>query len=288
MNKQELVKIATDFVENSEGNIINEQIAISKEVIGMKIFDAPILGFASANDDYFQSLRNPSAVGEHFILPQEWLAQSKTVISFFLPFTKMVKEGERRKQVWPSEEFLHARIEGQALLIELSKYIQSTLINHGYKCIVPYLDERYWSVDGYNDDFDRTSINNKNVLTYTSNWSERHVAFVCGLGTFGLSKGLITKKGMAGRFGSIITDLYLSPDRRDYKDIYEYCSMCGECTRRCPVNALSMDKIKNYDICSNFLDKTAEKYKPRYGCGKCQTGLPCESSIPKHINQSKI
>jgi epoxyqueuosine reductase QueG len=104
---------------------------------------------------------------------------------------------------------------------------------------------------------------------------------VCGLGTFGLSKGLITSKGIAGRFGSIITSLYLPPNKREYEEIYEYCSMCGACVKKCPVNAISIEKGKNHIICSKFLNQTVEKYKPRYGCGKCQVGVPCESMIPK-------
>jgi epoxyqueuosine reductase QueG len=104
---------------------------------------------------------------------------------------------------------------------------------------------------------------------------------VCGLGTFGLSKGLITRKGIAGRFGSIITELYLSPDKRGYENIYEYCSMCGRCVKNCPVNAITIENGKNHIICSDFLDKTREKYSPRYGCGKCQINVPCEFIIPK-------
>lgn len=77
----------------------------------------------------------------------------------------------------------------------------------------------------------------------TSLWSERHAAYVCGLGTFGLSKGLITKKGIAGRFTSLITDLPLLADERAYTDVYEYCT--------------------------------------RYGCGLCQVRVPCEAGIPK-------
>ena len=103
---------------------------------------------------------------------------------------------------------------------------------------------------------------------------------MCGLGTFGLSKGLITRKGIAGRFGSIITELSILPDKRNYQDIYEYCNMCGECGKNCPVNAISIVKGKDHVICSKFIDKTEEKHKPRYGCGKCQIGVSCESSIP--------
>ena len=44
-----------------------------------------------------------------------------------------------------------------------------------------------------------------------STWSERHVAYAAGLGTFGLSRGLITARGIAMRCGSVVTDLPATP-----------------------------------------------------------------------------
>lgn len=119
-----------------------------------------------------------------------------------------------------------------------------------------------------------------NEYTFGSNWSERHAAYVCGLGTFGLSKGLITEKGMAGRFASIIIDTEMIPDKRAYAGIYDYCTMCGACVRRCPAGAISKENGKNHNICNEWLQKMGKKYAPRYGCGLCQTKVPCESRIP--------
>lgn len=275
MNKQDLIKKAEYFVETSEDNYISQQIAISEAVVGLKIYETPILGFASSDDEYFDLFKEPSIIGQHFLHPKEWLPESKTVISFFLPFSKVVRKGNRRDLCWPSEEWLHARIEGQAFLNKLCMHLQQELINAGYYSLVPALDRRFWSRTG-------PKINSAHPeASFTSTWSERHIAFVCGLGTFGLSKGLITSKGMAGRFGSIITELYLPPDKRNYESMDEYCSMCGACVKNCPVNAISLETGKDHTICSAFLDKTAEKYNPRYGCGKCQIGVPCEGRIPK-------
>ena len=39
MNKQYLIKIASDFVEQSEDNYITKEIAISENVVGMRIFE---------------------------------------------------------------------------------------------------------------------------------------------------------------------------------------------------------------------------------------------------------
>lgn len=278
MNKQDLIKIASDFVENSKDNYISNAIAISESVVGMKIFEAPIWGFAASDDDYFTLFKEPTIIGEHFLKPKEWLPQSKSVISFFLPFTDVVKNSNRHEKLWPSEEWLHGRIEGQSFINKLCIYLQSQLINAGYNSLVPTLDKRFWFKSCLNKDTPHPEA------SFTSNWSERHAAFVGGLGTFGLSKGLITSKGTSGRIGSIITELYLSSRKREYENIYEYCSKCGACVKKCPANAISIDKGKNHIICSNFADTIYEKYKPRHGCGECQTGVPCESSIPKQYN----
>ncbi|HWP98672.1 MAG TPA: 4Fe-4S binding protein [Syntrophomonadaceae bacterium] len=273
-----MIKSAAYFIENSEDNYITRQMAISENVVGMKIYEKPIFAFGSPDDKYFTLFKEPSIIGKHFLLPTEWLPESKTVISFFLPFSKAVKKGNRQDRSWPSEEWLHGRIEGQAFLNKLCMYLKKELINAGYNSLVPSLDERFWSKTGPNSDTPYPDV------SFTSAWSERHAAFACGLGTFGLSKGLITSKGMAGRLGSVLTELYLSPDQRKYENVTEYCSMCGTCAKKCPVHAISLEQGKNHMICSAFLDKTAEKYKPRYGCGKCQTGVPCEGRIPKQHN----
>lgn len=280
MDKQDLIYMAAHFVEHSEANRVTEEIAISDAVVGLKMFEAPIFAFGAADDEYFTLLKEPSAIGKHYLPPREWLPLSKTVISFFLPFTAAVRKGNRRDMSWPSEQWLHGRIEGQAFIIKLCGYLQEKLVAAGYNSLVPALDERFWARTGFNN-ATPYSENSEATAAFTSNWSERHAAFVCGLGTFGLSKGLITQKGVAGRFGSIITELYLPPDVREYTSINEYCSMCGKCGKNCPVHAISLEKGKNHQICSDFLDKTAEKCKPRYGCGKCQIRVPCEAGIPR-------
>lgn len=275
MNKQDILKTAAHFVETANGNYVARHTAISENIVGMKIFEEPLFAFGSPDDEYFTLLKETSAIGSHFLLPREWLPGSRTVISFFLPFSKAVREGNKKTRSWPSEEWLHGRIEGQTFVNKLCLHLKSELINAGYPSLIPSLDARFWSQAEGNNNSPHPDA------SFTSNWSERHVAFVCGLGTFGLSKGLITPKGMAGRFGSILTELYIPPDTRTYEHIYEYCSQCGACIENCPVNAISREKGKNHKICSAFLNKTLEKYKPRYGCGKCQTGVPCEGNIPR-------
>jgi len=266
MDKNTIIDLALDLTENSPLNYISSEDAITPACAGMKMFDSPIFAFGCANDELFFQFRSPKIDGGHFMLPCEWLPGARTVISFFLPYTDSIKSANSRDLSRPADEWLHGRVEGQLFVAELSNQIQKALTNAGYESIVPISDARFktWIGEG----------------KFTSNWSERHAAFACGLGTFGLSKGLITEKGTCGRFGSVLTALDMPKDIRQYKDVYEYCAMCGACATQCPAGSISVELGKDHVSCQKFVDKTMEKYKPRYGCGKCQVSVPCESRIP--------
>ena len=273
MTKQNIINKITSFTEESESNFVSKEKALSPNLAGMKIFDTPLIAFASATDELFLKMKEPEAIGNHFLLPTEWLANAKTVISIFCPFTQNIKESNKKDMSWPSNEWMHGRVEGQAFIKNLCLYLKSELELAGYDAVVPAIESRYFSAT------DPKTIGDK-IISFTSAWSERHVGYVCGLGTFGLSKGLITEKGSAGRMGSIITSLEIDPDTRKYNSIYAYCTMCGKCIENCPVHAITKEQGKNHSLCSAFIDNVMEKHKPWYGCGKCQINVPCEKGIP--------
>lgn len=272
MEKSDLAALAADFVLRAKGNEISAHEAISPEMVGLRLFDDPIFGVAAAADPLFGRMKEADVVGPHFAMPGSWVAGARSVISFFLPFTEQVRSGNSATPGWPSSEWLHARYEGQMLVSALSARIRDHLGAMGYASVAPSLEARFFS---------RGKEGSGDIPAFTSNWSERHVAFVCGLGTFGLSKGLITAKGVAGRFGSVVTAMDIAPAARPYSDPYEYCSFCGDCIARCPVGAISLETGKDHLICSDFLDLAREKFAPRYGCGKCQVAVSCEKGIPE-------
>jgi epoxyqueuosine reductase QueG len=121
------------------------------------------------------------------------------------------------------------------------------------------------------------------VVDRRSNWSERHAAFVAGLGTFSLNRSLITELGSAGRLFSVVTELALKPTPRPYTKFDEYCTKCGACIRRCPPRAVD-ENGKDNAACSQYLQRVLRRYQPRYGCGKCQTAVPCEGGRPSLPN----
>jgi epoxyqueuosine reductase QueG len=156
----------------------------------------------------------------------------------------------------------------------------STLQEAGFKAVAPSLSLSFkWVTSA------RYSI--------ASTWSERHAAYASGLGTFGLCDGLITSKGKAMRCGSIVAHIGIPPTKRPYKDHHDYClffskGTCGRCIERCPVGALTPDghnKVK----CRSYLFEDTKDYVVShfgfngFGCGLCQTGVPCESKIPVAI-----
>ena len=278
LSKKEIEQLVISVYNECPGNVIEESFSLSPEFVGTKMFEDPIVGFGSANDDLFDKYLDPKVIGPWFMKPEKWLKGARSVVSLFFPFTEEIKSSNRCCTEGPSPQWLHGRIEGQAFISEFSRRLRDAMIEKGVNACAPAVDERFQSVSGGNNFKEYPECNEK---TFGSNWSERHAAFVCGLGTFGLSKGLITRKGMAGRFASFIIDLELEADIRPYSDVYEYCTKCGACIKRCPVNAISIENGKDHMICGPWMRKTAELYAPRYGCGLCQTKVPCESCIPK-------
>ena len=273
MDRAGFEKALRDYIQNSRDNFVQKEAALRPDLAGMRIYDEPLIGYASAGDPYFEEAKRPEIIGAHFLAPAQWLPGAKTVISVFLPFSLQVREANRRDLSWPADEWLHARYEGQIFQNSICRFADELLRKEGFSSAVPMIDSRFKSGSPIISD-------KKEQGHYTSNWSERHAAWAAGLGTFGLSKGLITRKGVAGRYISIITSAAFEPDKRHYIGISDYCINCGDCVRNCPAKAITMEKGKMHYPCSEFLDATMEKCKPRYGCGKCQVNVPCENKAP--------
>ena len=276
MDKTDFEKALKEFIRNPAGNSIKVEIALRPDLAGMRIFDEPLFGYAAACDPYFEEAKKPGVIGAHFLTPAEWLPGAKTVIAAFLPFTGQVRMANGRDMSWPADEWLHARIEGQAFQEQICRFAVDLLKKDG--ALAPMCDSRFKS--GNPAASDKTAQD-----SYSSNWSERHAAYAAGLGTFGLSKGLITRKGVAGRYLSVITAFFFEPDKRPYTGVYDYCNNCGACVRNCPAGAISKEKGKMHHPCSEFLNTVKAKRPPYYGCGKCQVKVPCENRAP-NLRQS--
>lgn len=273
---EQITQALSQALRESACNYVSEQMALCPQDVGQRLYDDPIVKIGSADDELWEELKAPEAIGHLFRTPKEWMAQAKCVVSYFAPFSDYVVEGNCADAVDVGNGWLYARVEGQQMLTEINHFLERWFESQGVKALSPYASDqfRYVFEAGSCDQIEDKS------LCFTSNWSERHVAYVCGMGTFGLSKGLITERGVAGRFGSVIVDACLPITPRSYSDLYEYCTMCGACMR-CPGGAITLEGGKSHIACSSYVNKMRELYAPRFGCGKCQVKVPCQRGIPK-------
>lgn len=282
MSSTKIKKVIIDFLNNSGLNEVNEDVALRPDLVGMKMFEDAIVGICRADDECLAELVNDKNLEERksftLIEPSEfWLPGAKSIISIFSPFTEQVRVSNRGGSD-PSVEIRHARIEGQQFLNALAKHMVDFFTSEGYEAVAPSIDPR---MNMKTEMFDKKVQSGKH---YSSNWSERHIAYVAGLGTFSLSDSFISEKGSAGRATSIITTMEFDKDEyadENKKGVYENCSKCGACISNCPVDAISFEKGHDQGICEIFVDSTMEKYRPYYGCAKCQTNVPCEFCVPQ-------
>ena len=253
MDLSQIEMVVRDFWKQSPLNTL-------AELNGLQIFSEPLFGVAAADDPIFAEFLQEDVVGRQHFLPGQWLADSRAVLSYFLPFSREVREANRGMGQ-PAREWLYGRIEGELFNKALSAFLADWFHKQGHAALVPATDARL------------------QVVHRRSNWSERHVAYAAGLGTFGLSCSFITRQGSAGRLGSVVVTAPLTPTPRYYSRKDENCNQCGACIRRCPPLAIT-EQGKDHEVCAGYLDRVLARFQPRYGCGKCQTAVPCEAQIP--------
>ena len=278
INKKELFQELAQLFKNCPGNTVSEENALPG-CEGLVMYEEPIFGVSDPADPLYTEFKKPEVIGDNFLLPAEWLPGAKSVIALFFPFTDRVKSSNRGDPEDTSSEWLHGRIEGQAFINAYMKRVKEYFETQGISACVPGQDPRFGVRTTELPQGDPKGAH------IASNWSERHVAYASGLGTFCLTRGLISAKGVAGRYASIIISEKLEPDARPYTGVYDYCIMCGACIPRCPTGAITLEGGKNQVKCSEWVHGTKARYAPRYGCGKCQTGVPCESGIPHRMQQ---
>jgi epoxyqueuosine reductase QueG len=264
------------------------------------LFDPPFVGVASADDPWFARFKE--IIGDFYWTPQEALAgglapfaqplgqkvpvplseaRARSVISWCLPKTEVARVTNRRQTQVPSREWAYVRTFGEEFLNRLRRGMEARLRALGFAALAP-------AIVPQNDVKVRPSVG------LSSRWSERHTAFVAGLGTFGISGGLITRRGIAHRLGSVVTDAPLGATPRPYgDDAFAWClklarGTCGKCIERCPAGSIGPTiQARNKDACVKHYHETAyKKCRPVYGwdgvygCGLCQTAVPCEDRNP--------
>jgi epoxyqueuosine reductase QueG len=205
------------------------------------------------------------AVSKDHLLPGDVLSGAKSVIVFFIPFQENIVASNTKKGM-ASKEWVTAYIKTNELVKKINDDIGTLL-------------ERYKRRTGK-----IPATHNFDEETLISGWSHRHIAYIAGMGSFGINNMLITEKGCCGRFGSTVTDydfgIYAEREKRE-RCLNRINGSCGVCRTRCEVKALDgvFDRKKCYGKC---LENAGFHKSAGYAdvCGKCLAGLPCSTKDP--------
>ena len=261
------------------------------------MWDEPLVRFADGDDSIFTEYK--TIIAPTHLTPREALAKAYnknpedmparlSVISWILPTAEETRKSNRAETLVPSRLWSHTRWYGEKFNGALREHMVEALTELGYLAVAPFLQPYF-----------KTDRNEKGPY---SNWSERHIAYAAGHGTFSLSDGFITERGIAHRCGNVVTDLVLPPSLRTAEGPYTNCLAyvgvsCNACIKRCPAEAITEqghDKIK----CQAYLRSigySSEALKDGYkndtsvaGCGLCQVKVPCEFQNPtKKLKKKK-
>lgn len=259
-----------------------------------RAFDMPLLGVAAGDDPLFYFLKRDIGPGFYWTPHEAWsLAfpseraqpEDLSVVAWVLPQTKRTRAAHRRATATPSIEWSQVRHYGEQVNLGLRAFVVAELTARGSLAAAPVTLPQ-WSRE----------LSPK--YGFASSWSERHAAHACGLGTFGLSDGLITPAGKAVRVGSVVVRHVFEPTPRSYSRHNEWClfaatGKCLACARRCPAGAISerghdKEKCKRYirEITAPFVEREQLGVKVN-ACGLCQVKVPCEHQNPLTAKKGK-
>jgi epoxyqueuosine reductase QueG len=254
---------------------------------GERIYAEPIFGYASAGDPLWADIA--ADIGEDFWRPEAAFergrpgsgleAASLSVAVILCPQTEATIADQRRAKGFPAERWIRSRFLHDRIIDPMCDQVAAALAEAGVAAVVP-------------DHLPGFGAKPHPRYQISSQWSHRHAGFVAGLGTFGLCDGLITTVGKAHRLGSLVVAAQLAPTPRAYSGPYDYClwhnsGRCAKCADRCPAGALTKsghDKI----LCQAFLNEVSAprisaqwpELKGAYGCGLCQSAVPCDTRRP--------
>ena len=259
------------------------------------IVDEPIVAFADGDDEIFRDFK--SVIGEFHLTPREIMEKyvagknwrfgstqnidSIGIVSWALPLTKNTRLMERKTPLGGSPRYNHSRWIGIKFYESVEQYVASLLEILHCNAVAP-TQSKFFEIKKMPEDW------------MAANWSERHVAYACGLGTFGLNGLMITSRGSAVYLSSVVCDKALTPTPRNpnprancpfYQD-----GSCGQCIEHCPGSAINEQGRSNVACLKNLRDEQTVKVKslgldkdligPAPSCGQCSIGVPCEDRIP--------
>jgi epoxyqueuosine reductase QueG len=270
-------------------NTITEQIVRSirnyETINGLaNMWREPVVRLAPIKTMNLAWLRQ--AVSSDHLFPADILPDAESVICFFIPFHKSVVQSNAAPGP-ASAEWALAYIKTNELIAVINRDIEALLEKNGYRAgKIP-------------------ATHNFDETTLISHWSHRHIAYLAGLGAFGINNMLITEKGCCGRIGSMVTNYScdgsghdrsryggfgsseLAPpgttDAASEKCLNKINGSCGVCRKKCEAGAYTAGGFDRRACYAKCLEN-AELHK-NLGfadvCGKCLAALPCSVAEPR-------
>ncbi len=227
------------------------------------LWKSPLVAMASANDPLFGEIKK--WVKSSHQTPQDLLPGAQSVITYFIPFHPAIPKSNVNGRL-ASREWGLAYILTNQLIAQINDFLHQKLSETGHHAAYA------------------SATHNFDESTLMSNWSHRHVAYIAGLGNFGLNNMLITDSGCCGRIGTLVTTAPLTPTQRSVKPtcLYRLNGSCSLCVDNC-VNGSLAEGGFNRHTCYELLLENADALA-EIGladvCGKCTVGLPCSLVNP--------
>ena len=249
----DMIKIRSEIEK-----IIKDKVS---EISRPDLFREPMIGFVSTDDPSIVNVKE--IVGPWHDSPDDQLPGAKTIIAYTVPFTEKVA-------LDPG----YAKFSG---LIWSEAYL---LINKNFQIISETVADYLRSL-GF-EASTVTATNDYDPSDPVSSWSHRTMACAAGLGTFGMNRILITRKGSAVRYCSLLTTAELEPSGPYEGPVCEGLDEgpCTICLDACPVDALRRwfdgGKFDCQDLQEVYHERMIDELSVNTAgtCGKCIAACP--------------
>ena len=238
--------------------IIKDEV---KKIGRPDLFREPMVGFVSVEDPSIVNVKE--IVGPWHRSPEDLLPGARSIIAYAVPSTKEVA-------LDPG----YSKFSG---LVWSEAYV---LINKNFELISNTVAD-YLRSQGY-EAATVTATNDYDQSNPVSTWSHRTMACAAGLGRFGMNRILMTAKGSAVRYCSLLTTAELTPSG-PYDGPVCMGLDGGDCTiclDACPVNALTHwfdgGNFDCQDLQDLYHDKMIDELSVDTAgtCGKCIAACP--------------